>query len=255
MNENALNRLLGAGKLEVLFQPIVALSDGSVYGAEALIRWASCTEGMKRPSQFLPQIAAHLGLGWLTRRVLLRSLAAVREWRRIAPGMTVTVNVTGEDCASPTFSAFVASALARYDVPPDALHIEVPEGERLVGNRDVVRGLNRLADFGVGIAIDDFGAGYASLQHLLELPAHILKLDRVLIRQFGQCRRAAAIVQKTIELARVLGMSVVAEGIESEQQRRFLAREGCTYGQGYHLGIPSSCGTFQNLVLEAKDEI
>lgn len=251
MNDNALNRLLGVGQLEVLFQPIISLDDGSVFGAEALVRWASCT-GLKRPSQFLPLIAAHLGLGWLTRRVLLRSLAALREWRQLSPDVTVTVNVTAEDCANPAFCEFVYSALERYALPPDALHIEVPEGERLVGDAAVLRGLNRLADTGVRIAIDDFGVGYASLQHLLDLPAHILKMDRALIRQAVEYPRAAAIVQKTIELARSLEMPVVAEGIENEQQRDFLAREGCAYGQGYYLGIPRSSRGFQRCYLEAE---
>jgi EAL domain-containing protein (putative c-di-GMP-specific phosphodiesterase class I) len=252
MNENALNRLLGVGKLEVLFQPIVSLNDRSVYGAEALIRWASCSEGLRRPSQFLPQIAAHLGLGWLTRRVLLRALSAVTEWRRIAPDITVTVNVTAEDCASANFCAFVSSALARYGVPAHVLHLEVPEGERLVGDPKILSGLNRLAEIGVRIAIDDFGVGYASLQHLLDVPAHILKVDRALILNSVERRRAAAIVQKTIELAHTLGMTVVAEGIETEEQRRFLAAQGCAYGQGYYLGIPRSCRGFQRYHLEAE---
>jgi diguanylate cyclase (GGDEF)-like protein len=233
-----LRRAIDGGELVVHYQPQVDLRTGVVRGAEALVRWRHPARGFLAPGVFLA--AAEQGglIRAVTTCVLEEALPQVRTWRDTGLELDLAVNVSGRDLVDSRFSQEIARLLAEHGVDPSWLELEITESVLLSDRVRTSRVLERLVDHGVRIAIDDFGVGYSSLGQLKNTPAQVLKIDRSFVSNMHSDRSDEAIVSSTIELGHHLGLEVVAEGIEDQDQLARLCASGCDVGQGYLLGRP-----------------
>ena len=233
--ENDLRSALERKEIGVHFQPIVALEDRSVVGVEALARWEHPERGTVTPGEFIP-LAEETGLIVpLGRQVLDRALAQAAGLReRIGADLVLSVNLSGRQMQEPDLVEAVEETLSAHDLTPDALRIEITESVA-IHNVEVVR---QLRERGIRVAVDDLGTGYASLEYLTHLEVDLLKLDRTFVAGLGEDLRDEAVAEAVLLVADRLGLPVVAEGIETEEQLRRLRDLGCGYGQGFHCGRP-----------------
>jgi diguanylate cyclase (GGDEF)-like protein len=220
------------------YQPKVHASDGAIAGVEALVRWRHPEQGLVYPDTFLP-LAEQTGLmRALTSTVLRTALAQAADWRQAGLSVSVAVNLSVANLIDTNLPVEVGGLLISFGLPADALELEITESTLMV---DPVRSqevLDALRALGVRIAVDDYGTGYSSLAYLQRLAVDELKLDKSFILPMLEDPGAAAIVRTTIDLAHSLGLSMVAEGVETEAHLRELARLGCDLAQGYHLSRP-----------------
>lgn len=242
--EMELRRALEAGDLDLAFQPIVSMAAGEIVRVEALARWHRGSGAEVRPFRFLP-VAEVIGLAdeldaWVLRRAL-RQLAL---WRSDGhEDLCVAVNVSSSRFQDPALVQEVEDALREADVPAPNLHLEVTERvamHRADASLYTMKALQRL---GVGLSIDDFGTGYSSLSYLRRLPVACLKIDRSFVDDLDRSDAGGAarsIVHTIVALAHDLGLQVVGEGVETEQQWQILAAEGCDLVQGYYVAEPAS---------------
>ncbi len=227
---------LDQGHLVAAFQPKITLSDSRVVGFEALARWHHPPHGLVPPDLFIP-IAEQNGLIVpLTRRILSDALAACQRWQRHHPACNVAVNISPMVLANPALPEEIEALLLEYNLPPSALIAEITETTVIANPLLAAEVLTRLRIKGVGLSMDDFGTGYSSLLTLLRLPFTELKIDRSFVASCETDEEAWKIIRATISLARELGLSVVAEGIETEPVETKLRNAGCQVGQGWRFG-------------------
>jgi EAL domain-containing protein (putative c-di-GMP-specific phosphodiesterase class I) len=227
------------------YQPKVALDTGHVIGAEALVRWMHPTRGLVPPSDFIP-IAEDTGViveigAWVV-KAAARQLAV---WRRQGVIDNLAVNVSYRQMRDGDILGLVLEALRTFELPPGAFEIEVTESLMAEDKVRTTAALSGLRAAGVSVAIDDFGTGYSSLSYLVDLPFDTIKLDRSFLVDFPGARATAAIVSGITQIATLLGKSVVAEGVETPEQRAALVAHGCTVGQGYLFSRPLDCDAFE----------
>jgi diguanylate cyclase len=227
-----LARAVAEGEFVVHFQPIVDLGTAEVIAAEALARWHHPEHGELSPAAFLDTIERSAQLPAFAEAVLDQALEAAVRWREAGYTMPVAVNVSPRSLLDPRFPEIVKTCLAAYDLPADALVVELTESLMLSQLEVVDSVLDSLRDAGIVLALDDFGTGFSSLSTLARVPVHELKIDRSFVGGMGSPAEAA-VVRSTVELGRSLELMVVAEGVESEDQRRRLWELGCPAGQGY----------------------
>ena len=233
-----LQRALREGEFRLQYQPLIRLADGMPAGVEALIRWHSPTRGFVSPVDFIP-IAEEFGLivdigQW----VLETSATQVARWRKDFPNLGLNVNVSGHQLMHPRFADDVTRALAIAGLPSHAITLELTESV-LMSEPDLGKAaLHVLRGLGVQLSIDDFGTGYSSFAYLRELPVDELKIDRAFIARAELTTEDLALVRTIVELAQILGLRVIAEGIENASQLAALRGLGCGYGQGFHLCRP-----------------
>ena len=233
-----LRRALDRGELVLHYQPKVSIRTGDVVGAEALIRWQHPDRGVIMPDDFIP-LAEHTGLiGPLTRHVLDTALAQARAWSDAGRPLTVSVNLSARNLLDKTLPGQVAALLAAHGVGPALLELEVTETAIMTEPVRAQHLLEELSALGIRISIDDFGAGYTSLSQLKRLPVSELKIDRSFVTTMTQDASNALIVHSVIELGHNLGLTLVAEGVETSQALTALAGFGCDVAQGYHLSRP-----------------
>ena len=231
---------LERSELEVHFQPIASARNRRIVAAEALVRWRQADGRLVPPAEFIVA-AEHAGLArQLTRRVMQLSLDQLAGWRARGHALSMAINTTVADLLDADFPAEVAAALADRGLPPQALTLEVTESLLLSDPQRVGEVLAELRRLGIGLALDDFGTGYSSLVHLRSLPVDVLKIDRVFVSRMCEDPRDAAIVQSMIQLGLLLGMRIVAEGVEDERTWRVLGELGCGLIQGFTLSRPCS---------------
>ena len=232
---------LAEDALAVHYQPIVDLTTGAVSGFEALARWRHPERGAIPPSRFVP-LAEETGLivplgRWALRRAaadLARLLALPVPARRL----TMAVNVSALQLAEPDFPAQVAAVLEETGVPAHWLCLEITESSVLDRRGRMLEVLRELKGLGVSLAIDDFGTGHSALSYLPDLPFDALKIDQSFVTTIATSPSRAAVVHGIVYIAGAVGMRVVAEGIETEQQQRLLTEASCDYGQGYLYSRP-----------------
>jgi diguanylate cyclase len=235
------------------FQPIVDLDTGDVHGAEALARWRHPTRGQLEPRWFLDLLERSAQLSAFTAAVLDDALAAANTWRAAGYDLRVSVNISARSLLDTHLPRQVLEALDRHHTQPDRLCLELTETLALSQLETVDLVLTRLHDIGVQLALDDFGTGFSSLAVLSRIPVHQLKIDRSFIHVLRDLdptaeadpgadaeaiAQAKAVVRSTVQLGRTLDLTVVAEGIETESQRRLLWELGCTAGQGHLFARP-----------------
>jgi diguanylate cyclase (GGDEF)-like protein/PAS domain S-box-containing protein len=236
--ESALRGALTQHQLELHYQPQMRVAAGEVIGVEALMRWKHPERGWIPPGTFIP-IAEHsdliYGLGdW----ALATACRQLREWGVDAGSIRLAVNVSARQFRSSGFTEAVGRVLRFSGLDPARLELELTESVLVQDQDEGVEILKRLKDLGVQIAIDDFGTGYSSLSYLSRLPIDCLKIDRSFVSRSATDRHDAAIVQAIISLAGSLGMRVLAEGVETEEQLAFLRSLGCEEAQGFLFSKP-----------------
>jgi diguanylate cyclase (GGDEF)-like protein/PAS domain S-box-containing protein len=236
--ESALRAAIAQKQLEMHYQPQVDLRDGRIVGLEALMRWTHPERGTVPPALFIPvaeesDLIQPLGL-W----ALMEATRTMAQWHQAGHRVRVAVNVSARQFRSSGFVEAVAGALRAHAIAPQFLELELTESA-LIEDRDraaaILNGLKRL---GVHIAVDDFGTGYSSLSYLSGLPVDCLKIDRTFVMNAGKGGRDAAIAQAIVSLGHTLGLSVVAEGVETAEQLSFLRAHRCDIGQGYLFAKP-----------------
>jgi EAL domain-containing protein (putative c-di-GMP-specific phosphodiesterase class I) len=243
--ESALARALRDGELALHYQPIVELVDGSLAGIEALVRWRHPDRGLLLPGEFVPVAEDGRLMIPLGRWVLREACEQAARWsaNRLPAtngGLpTLNVNVSPAQLHDPSLVADVADALAHSGLAADRLVLELTETAFLNDAEGTVDRLGQLRELGVRLAVDDFGTGNASLRHLARFPVDVLKIDRSFVARITEDGVQGAIVRSIIDLGANLGQRVVAEGIETEAQKRELVALGCRLGQGFHLARPS----------------
>ena len=242
--EDLLRDALDAGEFRVAYQAVVDAASREILGVEALLRWTSSELGDVAPAEFIP-IAEQAGLmeavgDW----VLEQACAQVADWRwSIAPGVTVSVNISPVQF-NERLVQHVAACLANTGLQPSALQLEITEGMLMPDDPAVCATMSELVKLGVKLTIDDFGTGYASMSYLKRFALHGLKIDRSFVAGLPGDRDCAAIAHAVVKMAHACGMSVTAEGVETEEQASALHAMGCDTLQGYLFGWPGSAADY-----------
>jgi EAL domain-containing protein (putative c-di-GMP-specific phosphodiesterase class I) len=238
-DEHALRRAVERRELLLHYQPLVALADGRIAGLEALLRWRHPERGLVPPTEFI-RVAEETGLVFaIGRWTLSEACRAAAGWRHLLPeGLAVSANVSGVEFSQPDLARQVEAAVREAGLEPERLRLEITESAIMRDAEAAVAMLKRVKDLGSGLSIDDFGTGYSSLAYLLRFPADTLKIDRSFVAALGRGEREDRLVAAMISMAHGLGMDVVAEGIETVEQRDALRALGCGYGQGYLFSRP-----------------
>jgi diguanylate cyclase (GGDEF)-like protein/PAS domain S-box-containing protein len=239
---SALGEALNDGSLVLEYQPIISLQTGWTIGFEALVRWRHPTRGLLSPAEFI-DIAEDSELIYAIGEYVLRTaIVAASRWTGPDPSASpyVSVNVSVRQFRAPGFLDTVRRILTESGLPANRLTLEITESLLLRDDDRTWDDLNRLRSWGVRIAIDDFGTGYSALGYLRQVPLDIVKVDRIFIGTIVTSRRQRDLVRGIVDLVRVLGLDVVAEGIETAGQRDICRAIGCAYGQGYLFARPMS---------------
>ena len=247
--EARLRRALERDELRLFYQPQVSLESGEVIGAEALVRWEDPERGMVSPGEFIP-LAEETGLivpmgEWVLREVCRQQVA----WDAAGlPPLPVAVNLSPHQFRQEGLVERVTAILADNGLAPKRIELEITETAAMSDADSTIETLERFAAKGFKLAIDDFGTGYSSLAYLKRFPVDKLKIDRSFVMDIPSDANDAAIADSVIRLAHGLGLAVVAEGVETEAQREFLARRECDYMQGFLFSRPLPADEFEVLV-------
>ncbi len=220
------------------YQPKVDLLRRRITGVEALVRWRHSEHGLLAPGAFIPQIEPTALVGPFTMYVIERALRQMVAWRRRGIDLEMSVNLSARNLLDPALPAQIDELLRRHGVPAERLTVEVTESAALADPDRAIAALEVLRASGIAVSVDDFGTGNASIEYLAALPASELKIDRSFITGMLEDARAEAIVRSTIDLARNLGLMVVAEGIETEAVMERLGALGAETGQGFLISRP-----------------
>ncbi|MDQ6659049.1 MAG: EAL domain-containing protein, partial [Actinomycetota bacterium] len=234
--EGDLSQALANDEMACAYQPIVDLRTGELLAVEALLRWNSPTRGQLPPRSFIPTAEDSgliFGLGEFVLRTACTQLAAWRADNKAWHNVSMKINVSPRQLRDSAFADLTEQVLASTRLPARTLGLEVTETTFIVDPLVARNTLTRLRSRGIQVAIDDFGTGYSSLAQLKDLPTDVLKIDRQFITDINTDAEAAGIADAIITLARTLGLGVIAEGVETETQRRQLIELGCLHGQGY----------------------
>jgi diguanylate cyclase (GGDEF)-like protein len=248
--EQDLAAALPRGELRNEYQPIVSTADSRLMGFEALVRWTHPERGEITPDELIPLAERSDLIGTIGHWTLGQALTDRRLWQR--PGsvseLPVWVNVSAHQIMSDSFLPQVRDMLAAHPGPPELLTLEVTESVFLRDGDRAVTALTALRDLGVRLALDDFGSGYSSMNYLKRFPVDIVKLDQSFIADLGVNRVGDSIVEAMVQLAHKLGLTVVAEGVETEAQRSAVARLGCDLSQGFYYAHPMPSARTATLV-------
>jgi len=248
--ESDLRRAVGAGELELHYQPIVDLRTGRIVSFEALIRWRHPDRGLIAPGAFLP-VAEECGLmPSIGRWVLAEACRQLRIWcgSGAYPDLSVAVNVSNRQFWHGHLVADVVACLDEGGLEPGQLAVEITEGVVMYDRVQAMDILTELHALGVQLHVDDFGTGQSSLEALHHLPLHALKIDRSFVAPLGSDPRSEKLVRAIVAMATSLELELVAEGIETEEQRSWLREAGCTYGQGFWFARPQPADAVTELL-------
>ncbi|WP_039875973.1 putative bifunctional diguanylate cyclase/phosphodiesterase [Herbaspirillum frisingense] len=239
-----LRRALDQEEFKLYYQPKLSLKDGSVIGAEALIRWQSPEQGMVPPDRFIP-FAEDAGLIVPIGEWVLRTACHQNKcWQQAGlPTIPVAVNLSPRQL-NQSLPDFVSDVLAQSGLAPSCLELEITENVVMKDAEKSVATLHALKRLGLQISVDDFGTGYSSLSYLRRFPVDALKIDKSFVRDIARDADSAAIVKAVISLAHILNLRVIAEGVEDEEQHAFLKENACDEVQGYYFGKPMAVADF-----------
>jgi diguanylate cyclase (GGDEF)-like protein len=229
---------LTKNEFRLVYQALVDVATGKIYGFEALIRWEHSRRGWTSPVEFIPR-AEQTGLiipigDWVLREAVHQAGC----WRRMGHNIVVSINVAALQLSLGDFASRVSKVLQSEDVPPDAICIEITEGTLM--DTGAIRELERVRDLGISISLDDFGTGYSSLSYLRGLPVDVIKIDRSFVTPLGNDKKASQFFRAIVSLIQTIDLKVLAEGVETEVQWQELKDAGCEAAQGYLFSKPIS---------------
>ena len=247
--ENKLRKALSKNELLLHYQPQVDLRSGMIVAAEALVRWQHPEDGLTSPAEFIC-IAEECGMivslgDW----VLNEACRQNQEWRAMGlHEITMAVNLSPLQLHDRSLIDTISAALSRSKMPANALELEITESAMMKNSEQAIAMLNTISGLGIRISIDDFGTGYSSLSHLKKFPVDMLKIDQTFVRDLSIDSDDAAIVSALISMAKSLGLRVIAEGVETAEQLRFLEKLDCDLIQGFHFSRPLPADEFRKLL-------
>lgn len=236
--DDDLRRAIRRGEFTVHYQPVVDLAESTVVGVEALVRWQHPTRGLLLPGAFIAAAERSGAIIEIGEYVLRAACIQAQLWRSAGHDLQVSVNLSARQLSDTRLPQRIADVMTATAMPPGRLWLEVTETDLV---QDVVQAgsvLREIDDLGARISIDDFGTGWASFTYLHQFPVRQIKIDGSFVQGMGTTWSAPAIVRSIVSLGRDLGLGVVAEGVETEEQRWRLLRLGCGIGQGTFLGGP-----------------
>ncbi len=249
----SLRRALDAGSLELHFQPVLDLESESIVGAEALVRLTDPDLGSISPEEFIPIAEESDSIIRLGEWVLRTACAEAAAWQsRSERPVWVAVNLSTHQLRLDHLEDLVPAALAECELAPELLELEITESAVVESERNAIRILEALRERGIRVCLDDFGTGYSSLGRLQSLPIDRLKIDRSFLRKIDREPDGGALAEVIVAMSRVLGVTVVAEGVESERQLEFLREQRCDLAQGFLLGRPMPAEHFVSLLEPGK---
>jgi diguanylate cyclase (GGDEF)-like protein len=249
--EHELRHAVSREEFKLVYQPLARIETGKIVGFEALLRWTHAERGAIPPDVFIPiaeESGAIIQIGEWVLRTACREAAG---WKQ---PLTLAVNVSAVQLHNARFAAMVHEVLFETGFPPSRLELEITETALVKDMARTLATLRQLKNLGVRIVMDDFGTGYSSLSNLRAFPFDKIKIDRSLIKSVDENEEAMAIIRAVLGLGRGLGLEVLAEGIETAGELRFLANEKCREGQGYFLGRPAPIGDFHMFIDGADGE-
>ena len=246
--QSALHRALERAEFLVLYQPVVDLRTGTMAGAEALVRWSHPEHGLLDPTRFIP-VAEESGLIVpIGRWVLEEAVRQHARWGKDRPDFVLGVNLSARQLRQPDLVDVVRDTVTRHGLDPRRLSLELTESVLMEDVEPHRLALAALRAFGVEVAIDDFGTGYSSLTYLRRYPVDVVKIDQSFVAGLGRDQSASAIVESVVDLAHALGMRVVAEGVETDEQLERLRRLGCDLAQGFLFAPPLPAEALDDLL-------
>jgi diguanylate cyclase (GGDEF)-like protein len=245
-----MRRALAAGEFTLAYQPKLALAGGRIVAVEALLRWQHPERGSIAPARFIPFAEQTGFIREITPWVLETAVRQAAAWHAAGLDIAVSANLSTLDLLDPHLGRRVRGLLETYAVPARRLCLEITESALMDDPAQAQAHLDELAALGIKLSIDDYGVGQASLAYLKSLPVDELKLDRSFITAITESPRNAAIVESTIMLSHALGLTVVAEGVETPAELRWLREHGCDIAQGYGIGRPMTAAQLQDWLAE-----
>jgi diguanylate cyclase (GGDEF)-like protein len=246
--EHALWQALERDEFVVHYQPLLDVASRRIVGAEALVRWQHPERGLVPPMEFIPVAEATGQITAIGRFVLTQACEQAAAWTAAGHPLRISVNVAVDELHQDDFPDAVARVLSETGLAPRQLCLEITESSLMRATAQGSSALDRLRKLGVHLAIDDFGTGYSSLSYLHELPVDELKIDRSFIGRLDRDTRDKHLVEAIIRMADALGLAVVAEGVETDQQLQFLTSLGCALAQGYLFAAPQPADQFASLL-------
>ncbi|MDQ6826463.1 MAG: EAL domain-containing protein [Candidatus Eremiobacteraeota bacterium] len=235
-------------QFSLAYQPIVAISSRRIVALEALVRWEHPTDGLIMPGEFIP-LAEEVGLIVpIGRHVIETACAQLAQWREIDSSLSMNINLAVQEVLQPDLPAFLATVLDHHGLQPSDLTLEITEGSILHSEMYASGVLERLRGLGYRLCIDDFGAGYSSLRYVQQFPFNCLKIDKSFIDGLDGELIGAPIVRMLIELGESYGITVIAEGVQTERQAAALEDLRCGFGQGNYLSSPLDCDDIGRLL-------
>ena len=251
-----LRAALRVGQFRLRYQPLVSTTDGHMVGVEALLRWHDPVRGQVQPDDFIP-LLEETGLivpvgAWVLEEACRQAAA----WRRSGPpaaDLVISVNVAPRQLVQPDFAATVARALETTGANPRQLCLEITEAALIEDFDAVRRQLAKVRDLGVRLAVDDFGTGYSSVGYVRQFPLDTVKIDKSFVKGLTAGAEDAAIAQAIIKMAHALGLSTVAEGVESADELARLRQLGCDYVQGFYFSAPLSADAVDGLMRAGQE--
>ncbi|MHB1587203.1 MAG: putative bifunctional diguanylate cyclase/phosphodiesterase [Acidiferrobacteraceae bacterium] len=252
--ERELRLALQRGELHVEFQPRLALRGLSVCGAEALMRWSHPEFGQVPPGEFIPMMEASGLIREATVWILSEAVKQMADWP-ISADFKLSINISSHQLENEHLLSELSACLEAARLPMSRLEIEITESGLINHAKTASRVLHEIKEYGITIALDDFGSGYSSLGYLRQFPIDCLKIDRSFIAELPESPNSAAIVTAVISLAKTLRLKVSAEGIETPEQLAFLNAQGCREGQGYLFARSMSATDFRKYLISAADRV
>lgn len=228
-----LRQAVAESQLQMWLQPKFDLRSGKPVGAEALVRWRHPQRGFISPAEFVPFAEQTGYISMLTCWMVEHALLTLAEWDAHQPDLYIAVNISTHDLRSTDFRSIVASLLQRHQVNPVRLRLEIVESGLMDDPQASMAELRALRDMGIGLSIDDFGTGYSSLAYLQQLPVSELKIDRSFVQNIDQQATTQRLFKTMVDMGRALGLSITAEGVETEAERATITALGCEVMQGY----------------------
>jgi diguanylate cyclase (GGDEF)-like protein/PAS domain S-box-containing protein len=242
--EQSLRRALEHNELEMYYQPQIDAISGRIVGAEALMRWNHPTRGIVSPGEFLP-FAEENGLMLPISDWMIGALCRdMLQWKNIGSQVRLSLNLSPQYLDRGDFYEKMRNALMRYGIAPSQIEVEITENICIRNPQHAIEQLNKLGQLGVSVAIDDFGTGYSSLAYLHRFPVHTIKIDQSFVKEIHDEHGHYPVVLAIISIARGLGLNLIAEGVETESQARYLRSNGCLTMQGYLYHRPMPLGRF-----------